>query len=158
MVNKSAKKSNTSKTLSNGKYKKGGLVFPSYELYSVLKKINKELSLLYTKTGEECDYEPIFDSSYRRNGYFDAICKNIKYNISLFKEIKENDSRVKEFLQNNCLSFKFSSLFDSIYNAFMEAMDRRNNFDNEIKKMQNEEIKKIVKDLSYHGIDPFHSV
>ena len=37
----------------------------------------------------------------------------------------------------------------------MESMHSRNNFDNEIKKMQNKEIKKIVKDLAYHGIDPF---
>ena len=87
--------------------------------------------------------------------YFDEICKNTKYNISVFKEIQKNDSRVNEFLYNNCLSSKFSSLFDSIYNAFMEAMHSKNNFDNEIKKMQNKEIKKIVKDLSYHGIDPF---
>ena len=180
MVNNSSKKSNTGKNHSNGnnetgvllfpeydlyvdvkkknnneEYKKGGLVFPSYELYSVLKKINKKLSLFYTKTGEECDYEPIFDSQTRHSDYFDEICKNIRYNISVFKEIKKNDSRVNEFLYNNCLSSKFSSLFDSIYNAFMEAMHSRNNFDNEIKKMQNKEIKKIVKDLAYHGIDPF---
>ena len=175
MVNNSSKKSNTSKTHSNEtgvllfpeydlyvdvkknneEYKKGGLVFPFYELYSVLKKINKNLSLFYTKTGEEYDYEPIFDSQYRHSDYFDKICKNINYNISVFKDIEENDSRVSKFLHNNRLSSKFSSLFDSIYNAFIEAMHSRNNFDNEIKKMQNNEIKKIVKDLAYHGIDPF---
>ena len=176
MVNISAKESNTSKTHSNEngvllfpeydlyvekinnneEYKKGGLVFPSYELYNVLKKINKGLSLFYTKTGEEYDYNPIFDSKYRDdNDHFNFICKNIKYNISVFKDIRENDSRVKEFLHNNRLSIKFSSLFNSIYNAFMEAMDIRNNFENEIKKKQNEQINKIVKDLSYIGIDPF---
>ena len=166
MVNNKAKKSNSNETRvllipeydlyvevkkknnnNNEEYKKGGLVFPSYELYSVLKKINKGLSLFYTKTGEECDYEPIFDSQYRDSDYFDKICKNINYNIFVFKDIKENDSRVSEFLHNNRLSSKFSSLFDSIYNAFMEAMHSRNNFDKEIKK--------IVKDLAYNGIDPF---
>ena len=138
----------------NKEYKKGGLVFPSYELYSVLKNINKGLSLLYTKTGEECDYEPIFDSKYRRD-HFDKNCLIINHYIYLFEEIKEKDPRVSEFLHNNRLSSKFSSLFDSIYNAFMEAMQSRNNFDNEIKRMQNKEIKKIVKDLAYNGIDPF---
>ena len=150
MVNNKAKKSNETRVLlipeydlyvevkkknNNEKYKKGGLVFPSYELYSVLRKINKGLSLLYTKTGEEYDYEPIFDSKYRRD-YFDKICKNINYNISVFKDIKKNDSRVGEFLHNYRLTDRFSFLFDSIYNAFMEAMYSRNNFDNEIKKMQ----------------------
>ena len=90
---------------------------------------------------------PIFDSQYRHSDYFGKICKNINYNISVFKDIEENDSRVSKFLYNNRLSSKFSSLFDSIYNAFMEAMHSRKNFDKEIKK--------IVKDLSYHGIDPF---
>ena len=129
MENNSAKQSNTSKTHSNEngvllfpeydlyvekinnneEYKKGGLVFPSYELYNILKKINKGLSLLYTKTGEEYDYEPIFDSKYRHdNDDFNFICKNIKYNISVFKDIRENDSRVKQFLHNNRLSSKFS--------------------------------------------------
>ena len=146
MVNNSAKKSNTSKTHSNGnnepgvllipeydlyvevkkknnneEYKKGGLVFPSYELYSVLKKINKKLSLFYTKTLEESDEK----------------YKNIKYNISVFKEIRKNDPRVGEFLHNNRLSSKFSSLFNLIYCAFMEAMQGGNNFDNEIKRIQN---------------------
>ena len=145
MVNNSAKKSNSNGNNETGvllfpeydlyvdvkknneEYKKG-LVFPSYELYSVLKQINKKFSLFYTKTGEECDYEPIFDSQYRHSDYFDEICKNIRYNISVFKEIKENDSRVNDFLHNNRLSSKFSSLFDSIYNALMEAMHSRNNF------------------------------
>ena len=147
MVSNSAKKSNTSRTHSNGEYKKGGLVFPSYELYCVLEDINESLSLFYTETGEECDYEPIFDSPARHSDYFDEICKKIKYNITVFKEIQKNDSRVSEFLHNNRLSSKFSSLFDSIYNAFMEAMPGNKNSNNEIKK--------IVKDLSYLGIDPF---
>ena len=152
----SAKKSNTGKTNNNENYKKGGLVFPSYDLYNVLKKINKRLSLLYTKTGEEYDYEPIFDSQDRYSGYFDDICKNINYHISVFKDIYKNDSRVGEFLYNNRLSDKFSLLFGSIYNAFIEAMFRGDNFDNEIKKIQNKKIKKIVRKLSYNGIDPFH--
>ena len=140
----------------NENYKKGGLVFPSYDLYNVLKKINKRLSLLYTKTEEEYDYEPIFDSLDRHSGYFDDICKNINYNIFVFKEIYENDSRVGEFLYNNRLSYKFSLLFGSIYNAFIEAMYSGDNFDNEIKKIKNKKIKKIVRKLSYNGIDPFH--
>ena len=135
-------------------YKKGGLVFPSYDLYKVLKKINKMLSLLYTKTGEEYDYEPIFDSEARHNGYFDDICKKINYHITVFKDIEKNDKRVGEFLHNNRLSDKFSSLFGSIYNVFLEAMTGGDNFDNETKK-QKEKIKKIVRELSYYGIDPF---
>ena len=166
MVNNSAKKSNSNgnneigsllfpeydlyvdvkKKNNNEEYKKGGLVFPSYELYSVLKKINKKLSLFYTKTGEECDYETIFDSQTRHSNYFVAICKNIRNDISVFKEIKKNDSRVDEFLHNNRLSSKFSSLFDSIYDAFTEAMCSRN-FNNEIKN--------IVRELAYFGVDPF---
>ena len=152
---KSAKKSNTNKTHSNGNYKIGGLVFPSYDLYDVLEMINKNLSLLYTKTGEEYDYEPIFDSPARHSDDFDDIYNNIKYNISVFKDIYKNDARVGDFLYNNRLSNKFSSLFGSIYNAFIEAMCSGDNFDNEIKKMQNKKIKKIVRKLAYYGIDPF---
>ena len=33
MVGKSAKKSNTAKTHSNGNYEVGGLIFPSYRFY-----------------------------------------------------------------------------------------------------------------------------
>ena len=152
MVNISAKKSNTSRTHSNEKYKKGGLVFPSYELYCVLKKINKNLSLFYTKTGEEYDYEPIFDSQYRHSDYFDKICKNINYNISVFKNIYKNDLRVGEFLYNNLLTDKFSFLFESIYYAFMEAMIGNYDFDN---KKKNDKIRKIVSELSHCGVDPF---
>ena len=128
----------------NEEYKKGGLVFPSYELYKVLKMINKRLSLLYTETGEEYDYEPILDSPARHNGYFDDICKNINYHISFFKDIYENDSRVGEFLHENRLSDKFYSLFGAIYIAFMEAMTGGDN-----------KIKKIVRELAYYGVDPF---
>ena len=171
MVSNSAKKSNTSKNPSyelcadlnldfydvdyDEEFEKGGLVFPSYNLYCVLEDINESLSLFYTETGEECDYEPIFDSPARNSDYFDNICQRIKYCISVFKDIKKNDPRVGEFLHNYRLSSKFSSLFESIYYAFMEAMSGRDNSNNEIKKMQTNEIKKIVKDLAYHGIDPF---
>ena len=167
----SAKKSSTSKNPSyelcadlnlnfydvdyDEEFEKGGLVFPSYNLYCVLADINEILSSFYTKTGEERDYEPIFDSETRHCCNFENNCQTIKYFISLFKDIKKKDSRVSEFLYNYRLSSKFSSLFDSICNVFMEAMQRRNNFDNEIKRKQNNEIKKIVKDLAYHGIDPF---
>ena len=181
MVSNSAKKSNTSKNQSNGNnengcivfpsydlyvevkkinnnenYKRGGLVFPSYYLYGVLEMINKNLSFLYTETGEEYDYEPIFDSPTRwYSDDFEEIYDNIKYNISVFKDIYKNDSRVGEFLYNNRLSDKFSLLFGSIYNAFIEAMYDGDNFDNEVKKMQNKKIKKIVRELYYIGIDPF---
>ena len=138
-------KSNTSKNHSNGNYKKGGLVFPSYDLYFVLKMINKRLSLLYTKTGEEYDYEPIFDSPARDSDDFEVIYNNINYHISVFKEICKNDSRVNEFLYKNRLSNEFSSLFGSIYYAFIEAIYGGDNFDNKLKKKQNKKIKKIVR-------------
>ena len=130
---KSAKKSNTGKTHSNGNYTIGGLVFPSYDLYDVLEMINKNLSFLYTETGEEYDYEPIFDSPTRYSDDFDDIYDNIMYNISVFKKIYKNDDRVSDFLYNNRLSDKFVSLFGSIYNAFIEAMSSGDNFDNVIK-------------------------
>ena len=53
---KSAKKSNADKTNSNENYTIGGLVFPSYDLFDVLEKINKNLSFFCTETGEEFDY------------------------------------------------------------------------------------------------------
>ena len=155
MVGKSAKKSNTGKTHSNGNYEIGGMVFPSYDLYDVLKKINKNLSYFYTPGGEETDYCPIFDSSTRHSDDFDDIYGNIKYYFSVFKNIYKNDNRVGDFLYDNRLTFKFSSLFGSIYSAFFEAMYGGNNFDNEIKKMQNKKIKKIVRKLSYYGVDLF---
>ena len=130
---KSAKKSNADKTNSNENYTIGGLVFPSYDLFSVLHVINENLSFFYTETGEEYDYEPIFDS-YSRCYEFDEIYDNIMSNISTFKDIYKNDGRVGDFLHNNRLSNKFSSLFQSIYNAFIEAMSSGDNFDNEIKK------------------------
>ena len=180
MVINSAKKSNTSENHRNGNnesriiaipqhdlyvevraknndnYKKGGLVFPSYDLYKVLKNINKNLNLLYTETGEERDYEPIFDSDNRWDSdRFDCICKNINTDISVFKDLSKNDSRVGEFLHNNRLSEKFSLLFSSIYYAFMEAMCEENKLHREIINMQLRKIKKIVRELSYNGIDPF---
>ena len=79
MVGKSAKKSNTTKTHSNGNYEVGGMVFPSYHLFDVLKEINKNLSYFYTPGGEETDYCPIFDSPIRHSDEFDDLYKNIKY-------------------------------------------------------------------------------
>ena len=153
MENKSAKKSNADKTNSNEDFTIEGLGFPSYDLFGVLDTINKNLSLFYTETGEEFDYEPLFDS-YTRHNNFDEIYDNIMINISTFKDIYKNDDRVRDFLYNNRLSNKFSSLFGSIYNAFIEVMSSGDNFDNEIKKMQNKKIKKIVKKLARYGVDP----
>ena len=130
---KSASNSNNVKH-SNGNYTIGGLVFPSYDLYDVLEMINKNLSFLYTETGEEYDYEPIFDSPTRYSDDFDDIYDNIMNNISVFKNIYKNDDRVSDFLYNNRLSGKFFSLFGSIYNAFIEAMSSGDNFDNVMKK------------------------
>ena len=151
---KSAKKSNADKTNSNENYTIGGLVFPFYDLFGVLRNINKLLSSFYTETGEEYDYEPIFDS-YTWRYDFDEICDNIKSDISFLKDLAKHDRRVSEFLHNNRLSNKFSSLFRSIYNAFIEAMNSGNNFNNEIKKMQNKKIKEIVRELAHIGVDPF---
>ena len=153
MVIKSAKKSNADKTNSNENCTIGGLVFPSYDLFGVLDMINKNLSFFYTETGEEFDYEPIFDS-YSRRYDFDEIYDNIKINISTFKDIYKNDVRVGDFLHSNRLTNKFSSLFQSIYYAFIEAMSTGDNFVNEFKKMQNKKIKKIVKKLAHYGVDP----
>ena len=152
---KSAKKSNTTKNHSNGDFTIGGLVFPSYELFSVLYEINKNLSLFYIATGEAYDYEPRFDSPARYSEYFGEKYDDIKSNISDFKKVRDNDVRVGKFLYNNRLSDKFSSLFESIYKAFIEAIYSGDDFDNEIKKMQNKKIKKIVRKLAYCGIDPF---
>ena len=99
MENKSAKKSNADKTNSNEDFTIEGLVFPSYDLFGVLDTINKNLSLFYTETGKEFDYEPIFDSYSRRND-FDEIYHNIMINISTFKDIYKNDVRVRDFLHN----------------------------------------------------------
>ena len=71
---KSKKKSNTDKTNTNENYTIGGLVFPCYDLFGVLSNINKLLSSFYTKTGEEYDYVPIFDS-YTRSYDFDEFDK-----------------------------------------------------------------------------------
>ena len=147
--------SNSNSNSNNGKYEIGGLVFPSYELYDVLEKINKNLSFFCTETGEECDYEPIFDSPTRGNGEFDDVYANIKYYFSIFKNICKNDDRVDDFLYNNRLSDEFSSLFGSIYYAFIEAIYGQDDFDNLIEKKQNRKIKKIVRKLSHYGVDPF---
>ena len=147
--------SNSNSNSNNGNYEIGGLVFPSYELYDVLGKINKNLSFFYTETGEECDYEPIFDSPTRGNGEFDDVYDNIKHYISIFKNIYKNDDKVSDFLYNNRLSDEFSSLFGSIHNAFIEVIYGGDNFDNEIEKMQNKKIQKIVRKLSHYGVDPF---
>ena len=144
---KSAKKSNANKTNTNENYTIGGLVFPCYDLFGVLHNINENLSLFYTETGEENDYEPIFDSDTRRYDFdeFNKICKMIKSDISFLKDLVKHDFMVFVFLHNNRLSNKFSSLFGSIYNAFVEAKNSGNNFNDEIKKMQNKKIKGIVK-------------
>ena len=133
---KTVKKSNADKTNSNENCKIGGLVFPSADLFGVLEMINKNLSFFYTEIGEEFDYEPIFDSFTRRND-FDEIYDNVMINISILNKFIKNDVRVRDFLHNYRLSNEFSSLFGSIYNAFIEAFYSRDNFDNEIKEMQN---------------------
>ena len=148
------KKSNTINT--NENYTIGGLVFPCCDLFGVLHNINKLLSLFYTETGEEYDYEPIFDSDTRRYDFdeFDKICKMINSDISFLKDLAKHDRRVSEFLHNNRLSNKFSSLFGSIYNAFIESSYCGGN-NNEIKKKQYKKINEIVKKLAYIGVDPF---
>ena len=134
MIAKSAKNtSNYKQSNSNENYTIGGLVFPLYDLYGVLHNINKNLSSFYTETGEENDYEPIFDS-YTRRFDFDEICNIIKSDISFLKDMSKNDCRISEFLHYNRLTDKFSSLFGSIYNAFIEAMTGGGNVNNEIKK------------------------
>ena len=45
----------------------------------------------------------------------------INSDISFLKDLAKHDRRVSEFLHNNRLSNKFSSLFGSIYNAFIES-------------------------------------
>ena len=153
---KSAKNtSNYKQSNSNENYTIGGLVFPFYDLYGVLHNINKNLSSFYTETGEENDYEPIFDSYTRSYDFdeFDEICNFIKSDIFFLKDLAKNDHRVSEFLHNN-RSSKFSLLFRSIYNAFIEAMTGGGNDNNEIKKMQNKKIKEIVRDLAYIGVGP----
>ena len=130
---KTAKKSNADKTNSDEDFTIEGLVFPSYDLFGVLDMINKNLSFFYIETGEERDYVPIYDTYYRCYD-FDELYDNIMINISTFKDIYKNDVRVSDFLHNNRLSNKFSSLFQSIYNAFIEAMSSGDNFDNVIKK------------------------
>ena len=152
---KSAKKSNTGKTHSNGNYTIGGLVFPSYDLYDVLEMINKNLSFLYTETGEEYDYEPIFDSPTRYSDDFVYIYDNIMYNISVFKKMYNNDDRVSDFLYDYRSSSEYISLFGSIYNVFIEAIYGGGSFDNVIKKDQNKKIRKIVAKLAHFGVDPF---
>ena len=146
---------NSNVNQSNGNYEIGGLVFPSYDLYGVLEMINRNLSYFYTKSGEEYDYEPIFDSPTRNSDDFEDIYDTIMYNISVFKGIYKNDDRVSDFLYKYRLTSKFASLFGSIYDAFIEAMYSGNNFNNVIEKMQNKKIKKIVRKLAYYGVDPF---
>ena len=147
---KSAKKSNADKTNNNENYTIGGLVFPCYDLFGVLHNINENLSSFYTETGEENDYEPIFDSYTRSYDFdeFDKICKMINSDISFLKDLAKHDRRVSEFLHNNRLSNKFSSLFGSIYNAFIESSCGGNT-------MQKKKIKEIVRELAYIGVDPF---
>ena len=53
MVSKSAKKSNTGKNHSNGNYEVGGLIFPSYRLYSILKKLIKILVIFILQVGKK---------------------------------------------------------------------------------------------------------
>ena len=154
---KSAKNtSNYKQSNTNENYTIGGLVFPYCDLFRVLFNINKNLSLFYNETEEEYDYEPIFDSDIRRYDFdvFDEICECIKSDISFLKDLAKNDHRVSEFFHNNRLSKKFSSLFGSIYNAFIEAMNGGGNVNNEIKKKQYKKIKEIVRELAYIGVDP----
>ena len=111
---KSKKKSNTDKTNTNENYTIGGLVFPFYNLFGVLYNINKLLSSFYTKTGEEYDYEPIFDSYTRSYDFdeFDKIFNMINSDISFLKDLAKNDNRVDVFLHNNRLLYNFFYFLD----------------------------------------------
>ena len=92
--------SNYKQSNSNENYTIGGLVFPFYDLYGVLRNINKNLSLFYTENGKD-----------------DEVYNFIKSDISFLKDLAKNDHRVSEFLHNN-RSNKFYSLFGSIYCFF----------------------------------------
>ena len=72
----------------------------------------------------------------------------INSDISFLKDLAKHDRRVSEFLHNSRLSNKFSSLFGSIYNAFIESSCGGNT-------MQKKKIKEIVRELAYIGVDPF---
>ena len=143
---KTVKKSNADKTNSNEDFTIEGLVFPSYYLYLVLETINVNLSLFYIETEEEGDYEPIYDT-YTRFSDFDEAYDNVMISISTFKDIYKNDARVRDFLYNNRLSNKFSSLFRSIYKAFIEAMSSGDNFDNQIEEMRDKKNKENCKKI-----------
>ena len=144
---KSAKKSNTTKTHSNGKYEVGGLLFPSYRLYSILKKINKNLCYFYTPGGEETDYDPIFDSPTRdSDDIFNARADKVEELIGLYKDMKDNPT--SEFIYNNCKSFAFVGIFPAINYAFIEAI-----YMGKPKNDQQKRIRKIVRKLAYYGIE-----
>ena len=144
---KSAKKSNTGKTHSNGKYEVGGLLFPSYRLYSILKKINKNLSYFYTPGGEETDYAAINDSPTRdSNDIFNARADKVEELIDIYKDIKDNPT--SEFLYRYCKSSAFAEIFPSINDCFIEAMYMGKTNDSQKKR-----IREIVRKLAYRGID-----
>ena len=133
MVGKSSKKSNTGKTHSNVNYEFDGLIFPSYRFYSILNKIDENLSYFYT---------PIRDS----NDMFNAKADKVEELIDLYEDIKDNHTI--EFLSKFSLSMAFADIFPSINDCFIEAMhmEKPNDY-------QEKRIRKIVRKLAYCGTE-----
>ena len=143
MVINSAKKSNTSKTHSNGNsedgvllipeydiyveikknYEKGDLIFPSKEVYKLIKSIDKYLRLFYT--GDESNHSrdeilgKVEERIKRINNIDDWFIndlyeeKNINSFIKKFKGIYQCYKEYKSLIeQYGCMEFEFGNSFE----------------------------------------------
>ena len=164
MVINSAKKSNTSKTHSNGNsedgvllipeydiyveikknYEKGDLIFPSKEVYKLIKSIDKYLRLLYTEGDESINHSNVRDDEK----YFDEILGRVEERIERIKIIDD--------LYKEKYAFSFLKKFKGIYQCYKEyksligqygcmEFEFGNNFERRIVE--------IKMGLSYMGID-----
>ena len=145
MVTKSAKKSN------DLKYEKGDLIFPSKEVYKLIKSIDKYLRLLYKGNGG------INHSNVRNDEkYFDEILGRVEERIGRIKIIGDwftNDLYEEKYINSFMKKFKGINKCFKEYESLIEKygcmeFEFGNNFERRIVE--------IKMGLSYIGIDLYY--
>ena len=173
MVINSAKKSNTSKTHSNGNsedgvllipeydkyveirkknYEKGDLIFPSKKVYKLIKSIDKYLRLLYAEGEESINHSNVRDDEK----YFDEILGRAEECIERIKIIDDwfiNDLYKEKY------AFSFLKKFKGIYHCYKEyksLIEKYGCMEFEFGNNFERRIVEIKMGLSYMGIDLFY--
>ena len=170
MVINSAKKSNASKTHSNGNsedgdllipeydiyveirkknYEKGDLIFPSKEVYKLIKSIDKYLRLLYTEGDESINHSNVRDDEK----YFDEILGRVEERIERIKIIDDwfiNDLYEEKY--TNSFMKKFKGI-NKCFKEYESLIEKYGCMEFEFGNSFERRIVNIKKGLNYIGVE-----